>query len=117
MSQLFFLATILFPNIGLGLSSSLWKQFLLVALEAWGSICVSMYWLSEVRQCIHTNTGASLDSKNRHLGNTYRNLTESLPHTRQLLSRSGTRVFFWLLRFQQWASGRLGEFVTLSLAS
>ena len=60
MSQLFFLATILFPNIGLGLSSSLWKQFLLVALEAWGSICVSMYWLSEVRQCIHvvlTNTG------------------------------------------------------------
>ena len=44
MSQLFFLATILFPNIGLGLSSSLWKQFLLVALEAWGSICVSMYW-------------------------------------------------------------------------
>ena len=36
MSQLFFLATILFPNIGLGLSSSLWKQFFLVGLGGMG---------------------------------------------------------------------------------
>ena len=36
MSQLFFLATVLFPNIGLGLSSSLWKQFFLVGFGGMG---------------------------------------------------------------------------------